>query len=167
MRKLSGMLFILVAILTVASMATADEKPWFDLQNCEMCKPMMESQGFKENVTWETFPIEHGMLDVTTVKPEFKGQYKETHAKMMANWGRIQAGEKLNVCGMCSAFMAAYDESVKMETVETMNGEVTVTTSDKPETVAKLQEIAKRNQVEMAKMMASEKGMEGHEGHDH
>lgn len=162
MRKVSGMMLALVGILAMGSILVAEDAKWFDMENCQMCKPMMETEGFMENVKWETYPIANGIIDVTTVNEGFEEKYKTAHGAMMANWEKLQAGEEMKLCGMCQAFSAAMDETVKMETVKTNTGEISLTTSSNAETVAKLQEIAKRNAKEMAAMMT---GGEGHEGH--
>lgn len=166
MRKVSGMMLALVLVIALGSVSMAGDSKWFDLENCQMCKPMMETEGFMENVQWETYPIANGMIDVTTVSKGFEEKYKIAHGAMMANWEKLKSGEKMELCGMCQAFSAAMDETVKMETVKTMTGEISLTTSSDAETVAKLQEIAKRNTTEMAAMMAAQEA-EGHEGHNH
>lgn len=169
MRKVSGVMLALVVVLALGSISMAEDTMWFDMENCQMCKPMMETEGFMENVTWETYPIANGIIDVTTVNKGFEEQYQSAHGAMMANWAKLQAGEEMKLCGMCQAFSAAMDETVKMETVKTKNGEISLTTSSNTETVAKLQEIAKRNAKEMAAMMTEQVGDEGsgHEGHNH
>ena len=159
----------LVVVIAMGSISMADEAPWFDMENCQMCKPMMETEGFMQNVTWETYPIANGMIDVTTINKDFAEKYKIAHGGMMANWEKLKAGEKMELCGMCQAFMGAWNETVDMETIKTQTGEISLTTSSDAETIAKLQVIAKRNITEMAAMMAAQaedKGT-GHEGHNH
>ncbi len=88
---------------------------------------------------------------------------------MMAQWERVSAGETLTMCGMCQAYTDAWDETIKMENIPFMNGEIGLTTSSNSETVAKLQKIAERSTKEMMEMMAAKAGHggEGHEGHNH
>jgi len=160
MRKVSGMMLVLGLVLAIGSFSSAGDTPWFDLENCQMCKPMMETEGFMQNVTWETYPIANGIMDVTTINKEFEEKYHSAHGAMMANWEKLQAGEEMTLCGMCQAFSGAMDETAKMETIKTMTGEITLTTSTNPETIAKFQEIAKRNAKEMAAMMTASEGQE-------
>ena len=167
MRKVAVMMMAMALIVVSGSVLSGEEEvvsKWFDMENCQMCKPMMETEGFMQNVTWESYPIANGMVSITTVAKGYEEKYKIAHDGMMANWEKLQAGEEMVLCGMCEAFKAAMNETVKTETVQTMNGEVGLTTSDDAATVAALQKIAERNAKEMAMMM---KEKTGHEGHDH
>jgi hypothetical protein len=144
-------------VLSASLMVAQEDVKWFDMEKCDMCRPLTEVEGLMENMTWETYPVSHGIISVTTVNKGYEKAYQEAHKKMQANWEKLQAGEQMQLCGMCQAFIAAQDESMTTETVKTMHGEVSLTTSSKPETVAKLHKIAERNAKEMAGMMKKEK----------
>ena len=69
---------------------------------------------------------------------------------------KIQAGEVnpvgMKMCKSCQTFGMIMMAGVKMEKVEGNAAQVTLTTSDDPALVARLQELAKRNTDEMAMM---------------
>jgi len=167
MRKQTVTMLAIVMILALAVMASADEKPWFDFENCSMCKPIMAQEGLMQGMTYESFPIYNGMMGVSTVPAGLADKFAAADAEMDKVAGKLMAGEKMYLCGMCTAFMAAMDSTVHMEKIKTKEGQISLTTSDNPETAAKLQEIAKRNQEEMAKMAEAGAEMKGHEGHGH
>ena len=46
MRGLLRSAAIVIALLVLFSMTVAEEKPWFDMEKCELCKPYMDVPGF-------------------------------------------------------------------------------------------------------------------------
>jgi hypothetical protein len=169
MNKRSPIMLALVSVLAFGTTALADKTPWFDMEKCEMCKPMMETEGFMENVAWESHPIANGMISIVNVKKGYEDNYKGCSARMDESHKKLMAGEKLSLCGMCQAYTGAMDETVKTETIKTMTGEITLMTSANAETATKLKDIAIRNIKEMAAYTAAEGGQGGggHEGHNH
>ena len=70
MRKVAVMMMAMALIVVSGSVLSGEEEvvsKWFDMENCQMCKPMMETEGFMQNVTWESYPIANGMVSITTV----------------------------------------------------------------------------------------------------
>lgn len=171
MRKLITLSVAVVLLFAAASMTSGEEAAWLDLQNCDMCKPLTQHEGFMENVHWEMQPIAAGNMSISTYAEGFEEVYNACNADMKANWDALKAGKEMKLCGLCQASVAAMDETVKMEMITLSNGQVTLTTSDNPETVAKLQQIAKRTVKEMAAMMEGMEGQgeqaEDHTGHGH
>ncbi|MBU8934998.1 MAG: hypothetical protein KOO62_13510 [candidate division Zixibacteria bacterium] len=188
MRKLITLSIAAVLLFAGAMLMAGEEAPWLDLHNCDLCKPITQHEGFMENVHWEMQPIANGSISISTYAEGFEEVYNACNADMMAQWEAMKAGEEMKLCGLCQASVAVMDETVKMESIKLSNGQVTLMTSDNPETVVKLQEIAKRTVKEMAVMMevveetveetkeevveeTKEEAVEGdkgdHTGHDH
>lgn len=166
MRKLVIMAVLLLAVSFIAVNAS-DDKPWFDMASCEMCKPIIASPGLMENMTWEHHSISNGMVTVTTIKPEFAEAYEKAHAIMMETSKELMAGKEVSLCGMCMGMGEFFAKGAKSETVETMHGSVMLVTSADAEVVTLIQKWRDRTMEEMAKMGAEEASETGHEGHNH
>ncbi|MCH7549337.1 MAG: hypothetical protein IH969_07380 [Candidatus Krumholzibacteriota bacterium] len=78
--------------------------------------------------------------------------YRVAHAEMEKTGMKLHGGEKMDLCGSCTALGACMVKGVYQQYVETMHGDVWIVTSKNPEVVAELQGWAKRNAEEMAKM---------------
>ncbi len=155
-------LVVLVAFFATPAIAQTPPAPpsaWFDMEHCEMCKPLTEQPGLLQNLTWEQHAIANGIVSVTTVREPFMKQYKDAQAKMAEVAKRLQAGEKVQLCPSCTAFGQCMMKGAKLETVETKHGDLMIATSDNPELVAEMQAWAKRSNEEMAKMGEMEKAM--------
>ena len=73
----------LMTVLLLAGIpALISAGEWFDMENCEFCKGLMEDPQLLGNMTWEHHMISNGMMTVTTVKPEFMASYKTAMEKM-------------------------------------------------------------------------------------
>ena len=92
--------FLAIALLLVGSANAGDDTSWFDMKNCEICKPMAENPELMKNMSWEHHDLSNGMACVTKVTPEFMDDYRKTHAAMDAVIKRAQAGEQVNMCNM-------------------------------------------------------------------
>ncbi|MDH4157282.1 MAG: hypothetical protein OEW00_08405 [candidate division Zixibacteria bacterium] len=149
---------VLSAMLALAAFGAVagDEAPWFDMENCEMCSPLMNDPELLPNVAWEHYNIANGIVTVTTVMDEHRASWDKVVAKMDAVAKKMEAGEPVKLCGMCMAMDDLYKRGAKWEQVETRYGSVSLMTSDKPEMVAEIQAWAKRTNDEMAKMEAAE-----------
>lgn len=152
MRKMLKLALVPVLLLLGAAAVYGGGQSWFDMEHCEMCKPLAEEPGLLEHVVWEQHNISNGIVSVTTVEKDYLDAYRNAHAKMGHVVERLQKGEKVGMCGMCTALGAAMMKGAKQEVVETTYGDVMILTSDKPDVVAELQEWAKRNREEMKKM---------------
>jgi len=140
----------------------AAEVKWLDPENCYFCQPLVAEPGLLEHVHWETYPISNGLVDVVTVDPGFEEPYEKAHAAMMERWESFNPAEPKTTCGMCQAWIEAWDLSMKMEDVKIKNGHIGLATCDKPEVVAKMHAIAERTTKEMKALMAA-----GKEAHAH
>ena len=148
------MIALALALTLVAGVATAGEMAWFDMDNCAMCKGISSNPEMMKNITWEQHNIEGGIISVTTVGKKYVADYRVAHAEMEKTGMKLQSGEKMDMCGSCTALGAALMKGVEQQYVETTQGDVWLVTSKNPEVVAELQGWAKRNSEEMAKMKA-------------
>jgi len=154
---------MLIIVVLAAAAAIAGEAPWFDMDNCAMCKNLSKHEGLLENMSWEQYNISNGIVAVAMVKPDYMKAYRTAHMEMGEVSERLYKGKQLEMCSSCSALGACLMEGASQEYVETSHGDVWIVTSDNKETVAKLQKWSKRNMDEMAKMH----GDSDHSGHSH
>lgn len=160
--KYLSVLIVLVAFFVAPAIAQTPPAPpsaWFDMENCEMCKPLMAQPGLMHNMTWEQHPIANGIVSITTVREPFMKQYKEAQVKMAEIAKRLQAGETVALCPSCVAFGQCVMKGAKLETVEIKHGDLMIATSDNPELVVEMQAWARRSTEEMKKMEEMQKEM--------
>jgi hypothetical protein len=143
---------VMAAVLLLAGLAEAGDKPWFDMQNCALCKPFMEDPELMKNTEMEQHEISNGIVMITTVKKELLPSYRAAHAKMMEAIGRIEKGDTLYLCGLCTAFGMLIERGAKFEYVETKHGDVSFMSSDDPEIVTAIKAMAAKSEEEMKKM---------------
>jgi hypothetical protein len=153
-------------LLVAAAVVGQDEAPWFDMENCGFCKFLLEDPELLPNITWEHYHISNGAVSVTTVKEGFKESLAKAMAQMDEVGKKMKAGEEVPMCGMCQAWSGLMAKGAKFEVVETIHGDVVLTTGDTPELIAEIQAFATRTTEELAKMEAIE-AEKGHEGHEH
>ena len=157
--KRAGTISIVAAVaLMLALVVAAEDKPWFDMDNCDFCKHLMTDPGLMENMTWEHYSISNGLITITTVEDKYMEAYNKANAAMEEMAKKMEKGEEVKMCGSCMEYGALMQAGVKFEHLKTMHGHVTVMTSDKPELVAKIQAWGKRNMDEMEKMAQKEQG---------
>ncbi len=144
----------LVLVLAVGVSVAGDyskKLAWFDMASCGMCKNM--SAELYTSMTWEQHPITNGVVSVTTVTEKALPTYRKAHADMMAFGEKLMSGEKMALCGSCTAFSACLMKGASYEYVETTTGDLMIVTSDDKKVVAELKTWAAKNTEEMAKMM--------------
>lgn len=143
------LLFLVVAAPTLAG----EDHPFFDLENCAMCKNLLEDPALLPNLVWENHSVNEGMLTVTVYKtPEAAESYAKAHSKMEAVAQKMMAGEMMPMCGFCKSTMALMKEGATMETVAFEGGEATLMTSTNPETVEHIHAHCEKINSEMKKM---------------
>ena len=153
MRKALAILILGGLLVMMALPAGAEEEtPWFDMVNCEFCKHLMDNPALLDHTVWEHHNISNGIINVTTVDPEYMDAYHNCTKAMQEAEAKMAKGEKVKMCGMCQAMGELMMSGAKVEHVPTERGHVMLITSDNPEMVAKIQAWGKRNQDEMEKM---------------
>jgi len=148
------MIVLAVAVMLVASVAAAGDVAWFDMDNCAMCKGISSNAELMKNITWEQHNVEGGIISITTVGMNYVEDYRVAHAAMEETGMKLHAGEKMDLCGSCTALGACLMKGVDQQYVETSHGDVWIVTAEDPEVTSDLQNWAKRNQKEMAKAKA-------------
>jgi len=161
MKTLRPVTLAVTLLLVFAGPAAADETPWCDMANCAMCEPFMAHPGLMQNMSMEYHDISDGMIQVASVLPAQMAAYKEALAAMDATGKRLQAGEKLPLCGMCQAFGTLMMSGAKEEFIPTNFGHVQMMHGSTPEMVDQIHAFAERTRTEMAKMAEAEKAAAG------
>jgi hypothetical protein len=154
MSRSFGWLWVFGALAILASASLlAGEAPWFDMANCEMCKPLADEPNLLMNMSWEQHNISNGIVSVTTVKEDYMGAYRKAQVRMEEVSKRLQKGEKVALCGGCTAVGQIMMKGVHSEAVPTSHGEVWILTSADPQVVTELQAWGARNTEEMNKVV--------------
>ena len=150
--------------------AMATKSGWFDLQNCEFCKNLLDDPELLPHLTWETHKIANGMMNITTCDPHYAESYAKCTAAMEKLGNDMMSGKvnpmQVKMCGSCAAFGQMMMAGVSTENVDGDAADIMLITSSDPAMVAKLHEYADRNNKEMAEMMAASHGHDDH-GHEH
>lgn len=157
------LLNVALVLMLTTGIAVADSDSWFDMQNCEICVGMTENPELMQNMTWNHYDVDNGMVSVTNVEPAFLDAYNKAHAKMDVAIKRAQAGEALNMCNMCKGIGGFSMAGAKMESVESGNVFIGLTTASDPKVVDMIHTWAERTRSEMMKMSENS----SHEGHNH
>ena len=144
-------LMCVVAVPVLASPTT--EKPWFDMQNCAMCKAMTAEKGLLEHSSMDSYAMATGMVNVCTVEPAYKEAFARAGAKMMVTMKDLEAGKDVGpLCGFCTSYGELMKAGAKSDMFTTATGDISTLTSTDPALIAKIQAHAKRSTEEMAKM---------------
>lgn len=160
--------FFLAATVALAFpvMAAPGTTPWFDLDNCSMCKGMVAEEGLMENMQWENHLTKNGMMSITSVNAGYEEAYQRSMKTMQATGEKMMAGEKMYLCGFCQSYGGLHMAGADFEHIETKTGIIELISSNDPAVVAKIQKHGKTTIDEYAKMFgAGEHG--SHDGHDH
>ncbi|MFH1700801.1 MAG: hypothetical protein ABIE07_09470 [Candidatus Zixiibacteriota bacterium] len=154
--KTFSKIFLSMAVIIGLSYSViiADDKPWFDMDNCDMCKSLNKYDGLKENMTWEQYPISNGIMTVSTVKPSFLKAYRKAQMDMDMVEKKLQSGQKVGLCNMCNDLGSIFEKGVDTQRVNTQHGSIWLLTSDNTELVSRLQSWGEKTNLEMEKMMA-------------
>ena len=159
---------MLALVAMVAAVIAGDEaeQPWFDLDNCGMCKPMASEEGLMEHMDWEHHLISNGWMTVTTVAPEYMEAFERAHTGMGAVAEKMGRGAEVHLCGFCQSYMGLAMAGANIEDVKTSAGYIGLVTSSDPAVVARIQDHAKRTMDEYQKMMEAHAD-QGEHDHDH
>jgi hypothetical protein len=156
MKRLFTVVVVGLGILAFAAVSAEEEKPWLDMENCDMCKVFYEHEGLMDNVSGEHHLVANGLLSLTTVTKEYQEAYGKAKDEMMQAIGRMQAGEQLEFCGMCASHGVLQQKGVKIEYVNSDVADISLMTSSDPEIIAMIHEHGKRTNEAMAKMKAGQ-----------
>jgi len=165
----------LVCALTLfASVALAGDSAdsgWFDFENCVFCKNLSEDPDLLANTSWENHEIANGSMNIMIVPAEYKASMEIAMASIEDVGTKMHSGEidpmTANMCEHCQSYGAVMMSGAKIEEIKGEIATVTLVTSDDPAVVAKIHEMVKRNNAEMAKMGDNEHPSGEHPKGDH
>jgi hypothetical protein len=80
-KKIVAMMALAVILLGAGS-ASAAPKAWLDLENCGMCKNLLVDMDLFQHMTWDTYLLTNGMMEVTTHPTGYEDRFK----KLMASF---------------------------------------------------------------------------------
>ena len=153
MRNTRTISVVLAFMLMVFVIATAQDKPWFDMENCAFCKNLSAQPGLMDHLTkWEHHNVKNGSVSITEVDKEYIDAYKKAIMGMEATAKRMQAGEMLPMCGMCEAYGAVMMKGAQSEEVQSGNIFISLMYSDDPEVVNEIHALTDRTNDEIMKM---------------
>jgi hypothetical protein len=127
-------------------------KPWFDMEQCAMCKHMSMQPGLMEAMKWEVHKIDNGMLMVAYVPDNMKAAFKKAMIGMEETGKQLADGKQLPMCGFCEEFGKAKMKGAREQNLESKISEITLITSDDSQVVNQLHQIADRTIKEMKLM---------------
>ncbi len=141
-------------VLAFASTSYAQdnkEKPFFDMENCTICKCMKNMD--MNRIKWETHKIDNGMLMMMVVPEDMKATWATCKKNMDATVTKMESGTEMEVCRFCTSFGELMESGAKTKELETAVGCITLVTSDDPAVVGKIHTMALKIQDEHKKMM--------------
>ena len=104
------------------SMLAAQEKPWFDMQNCAFCKNLTAEEGLMDHITkWDHHNVDNGSVCITVVDKEYLEAYKRAMHNMEEVGKKLEQGEMLPMCGLCKAYGELLKMGAKRDMVESDN----------------------------------------------
>jgi hypothetical protein len=157
MRGLHKIAMLLIAgILVISGLALAGDAPWFDMEHCSFCKNLLEDPELLHHMTWEQYSISNGIISITTVDEDYADSFEKANAKMAQAGEEMKQGKQMPMCNSCMTMGKIMMKGPKWEQVPTKHGEIWLMTSDDPAVVKEIQQWAKKNMAELAKMEASE-----------
>jgi hypothetical protein len=163
MKKTVAMMALAVILLGAGS-ASAAPKAWLDLENCGMCKNLLVDMDLFQHMTWDTYLLTNGMMEVTTHPAGYEDRFKKLMASFESCGAKMMAGEQMPMCGMCESYGQLMMSGAKMDQVQTKAGWVTVMSSQDPKVVAMILAHGRRTIDEYAKYTAAQGA---HGAHDH
>ncbi|MEN8008144.1 MAG: hypothetical protein ABFS42_14075 [Candidatus Krumholzibacteriota bacterium] len=164
-RKRLALIFGVFALTAFALplAAAPGTTPWFDLDNCDMCKNMTAEEGLMEAMDWENHLTKDGMVSITVVAPGHEEAFARSMQNMKAAGEKMMTGEKMYLCGFCQSYGGLHMSGASFEHIETKNGTIELVTSHDPAVVKMIHTHGQRTIDEYKKMVAAE----SHGDHTH
>jgi hypothetical protein len=169
-RRKAGMSAAALALLALAAWnmpaaAATDETPWFDLENCAMCKHMSAEEGLMENMHWENHLTADGMMSVTVVAPGYEKAFDKSMKNMMATGEKLKTGNDPNLCGFCRSFGDLQKAGATSEYFDTEAGHINLVTSRDPAVIEKIHAHGQKTIDEYATMFGGHQAGKEHPEH--
>ena len=135
---------------------TVTAKPWFDLEHCAMCKHLGAQEGLMDAMKWEVHKIDNGMMMVAHVPKNMMEKMKKAEEAMQAAVKELASGKNLEMCGFCECYGNLAKAGMQVQEFKGETGSISLMTSDKPEVVKQIHEMADRT-IKEQKMLAQTK----------
>ena len=149
-------LAILAVMLVACVVVLAQERSWFDMKNCEFCKPWSTPEMLK-NTTHEQYGIANGAMMITNFNPNFRDAYKKASAEMGVLSQRAAKGEKVYMCGSCETMGSFFMRGAQVQELMVNNGAIMLMTSSDTSLVNDIHNWVQKNIEEEKKLKAAEK----------
>jgi len=151
-------MYLAIALAVLLCVAIAQEKPWFDLKNCEFCKQLDAQPGLIKHMSTEYHNIDGGYLQITQIDKEYQDAFKKAQTAMEKVVADMQSTGKIPpMCQHCSTYGAFLMTGVHNQYIHSAFGEIVMMTSPDTAMVTKLQAFAARTAQETEKLMAEMK----------
>lgn len=156
-KRMIGLLVVSLAMLSF-SVSTAQDRPWFDMENCSFCKNLLAEEGLMDHFTkWEHHNVDNGSVSITVVDKEYLEPYLRAAHNMDEVAKRLQQGENLPMCGMCQAYTDVMKMGARWDDVQSDNMFVSLWYSDDPDVVARIHAVTNTTNDELKKMQEAMK----------
>lgn len=146
---------IMLSLPAMSMVFAADEGSWFDMQNCEMCKPLIANEGLMEHMTWEHHNVSSGLVSICKVDQDYLDSYKKAQMKINVVAEKWMRGEPVYVCNMCKDMGSVLKSGAVSDMVESGNTFIRVTSSANPEILDEIHKWTARTNKEMTAMKQS------------
>ena len=138
-------------------------EPWFDMDNCGMCKNLHNDEELFNAMQWDTKLFAQGLVEITTVPAAYEERFQKLMASMEATGAKMMAGEEMPMCRMCQSYGGLMMAGASMEQMQAGEAHISVISSADPAVIKKIRAHGETTIEEMKKWMAAE----GEHGHDH
>jgi hypothetical protein len=147
-----NLILALIAAIAVAYVARAADEPWFDLEKCGFCKPFAAQPGLLDHMKTEYHNTKTGIMSVTYVDKAYEPAFAKAQAGMAPVVADKMAGKPVYSCKHCTAVGEFYQMGLISDTIKSEKCIITLYSSTDADTVAKLQEFAKKTNEAFAAM---------------
>ncbi|QEG00133.1 hypothetical protein Mal15_42020 [Stieleria maiorica] len=150
---------VLLALALVSTPSNGDhheELGWLDLQKCSMCKLMGANMDMMAHVTWENHKIDNGALSASVIPKEYQDRMQQLHQKMKMVEEKLDAGEKMPLCGHCASYGKLKMAGAKTQEIETDFGMIALFTSNDPEVVKQIHAHTDKTNAEFKKFLEAQ-----------
>lgn len=142
--KFASVLLVLMVASPLLAQQHSSEMPWFDMKNCAFCKNMAAMEDHMAEMACDTHKIENGMMMVSFVPENLRDEMRKADQAMVETAKRMEAGERLAMCGFCQQIGMLMSKGAKMQKFVGEHGQVTLFTSGDPEVVKTIHSFADR-----------------------
>jgi hypothetical protein len=136
-----GIMAAFTCWIALASAATEEEMK-AEMEKCAVCKHLVAKPDLMKEMTWETHKIDNGMLCVSTVPKEKKGEFDALNKEMKVAIEEVKAAEQqgkpVELCELCASWGELMKAGATEKEIALSNGSIHMITSSDPAVVAKI-----------------------------